>query len=198
MNFIQAVTRNLPECLKAIDDDNAARIKAGRTAVKIEAFRLRGLLQKEIRAGAPGGVPFAPLSEIAKRITAYHHKTKPLLYLARPVRYNVTAGETDNPRFTVEVGFAGNKISKSWLRIAAAVQEEQRIDVTETLRRKFILAGKNIRDREKRKYFFVRKETTTLRSPARQIIDPFWDAHKRESFENIQNNFARKLRGERI
>ena len=54
----------LDQAIKELQDANAARIKAGRYAVKAEAYRLMRLLQAEIKAGAPGGRKFADLGII--------------------------------------------------------------------------------------------------------------------------------------
>jgi hypothetical protein len=58
----------------------------------------------------------------------------------------------------------------------------------------------NLRKRKapEAKYFFLRKTTTTFKTPKREIIEPFLNAHKGMIGPNVVANFERKLRGERI
>ena len=60
------------------------------------------------------------------------------------------------------------------------------------------LAGQSGRNKGKAIYFFLRKETTTFTTPARDVIDAFWASHQGEVMGNIRSNFERKMRGERI
>ncbi len=63
----------------------------------------------------------------------------------------------------------------------------------------FIRIGSKMGERSRlRKYYFLRKATSTLTTPPRPIIVPFWSAHKGEAERNIVSNFNRKMRGERI
>lgn len=97
------------------------------------------------------------------------------------------------------VGWVGPKVSKSWKRIAEAQQKGFTSEITEGRRRYFRNLGLLIDKRSKfRKYFFLRKETSKFVTPARPIMDPFWDAHKRKAWHNIRENYRRKMRGERI
>ncbi|HCY86664.1 MAG TPA: hypothetical protein DHV36_16145 [Desulfobacteraceae bacterium] len=92
--------------VKAVDrylvKEEARAQKARNTALRVEGYRLKNLLQKEIRQGAPGGRQFTPLSWIARRIWRRPNR-KPLDQLSKGVRYDV------NPRepYAVAVGFVG-------------------------------------------------------------------------------------------
>lgn len=129
--------------------------------------------------------------------------------LALAVRYNVV----QNP-FAFHVGWTGPKVSKSWKRLAEIHQEGFSRNVTEAQRRMFARRGGELKGKWRKgggrsgawewsanpavKYFFLRKGTTKMTTPARPIISPFWAAHERESWHNIRDNFRRKRRGERI
>lgn len=187
--------------LKSADE---TRKKAGITAVRVEAFRLQGVLRKEIRAGAPGGHRFSVL----RVITRGNRRRRPLRGLARWVYYWVTtqSGTVTN----ISVGFGGKGLksysSMSILKIAKLQQEgfsasADSATTYSTLRKFFRrLGAKYVKAGSKRvaKFFFLKKSTSTLKTPARPIIDPFWDAHKMEAWKNIKSNFNRKLAGERI
>jgi len=85
-----------------LDKANENAQKAYNTALRVEGSRLKNLLQKEIREGAPGGIRFLPLSYLSR----YHWKRpnrNPLESLAKGVRYDVNP----RPPYAVAVGFVG-------------------------------------------------------------------------------------------
>jgi hypothetical protein len=187
--------------------------KAEDDAVRIEGFRLMRLLRKEIAQGAPGGRPFAPLSIIRRT----QHATKrgglranrPLARLSRAVGYEV---KKHSPA-ELTIGFVGRASSVTWRRLAKMHQEgfEKSVDAPYgrfgpgSVREVLAWYGslfdptrfKKSRSR-RRNVFFLRKQTGSLKTPARPIIDPFWDAHRSQAMANIRENFRRKLSGERI
>jgi hypothetical protein len=181
--------KNLAGDLKA---ENRRQKKALETAIKVEGFRLRRQLQKEIRAGAPGGEEFAPLSMMARK---RRRRTKSLVPLAKAVRYHIerdSAGEIQ-----MAIGWTGPQVSKSWKRIAQKQQEGFTVNVSQKQREFLARYGGEIRGKYK-PYFFLRRETREMEVPARPIISPFWTAHDEEARRNIAKNFLRKLKGERI
>ena len=96
-------------------------------ATRVEGLRLKKLLQQEIRAGAPGGRPFSPLTEMAKRMTERRSKNRrPLSRLAIPIRYRVSR-EGGNYKVRIGVVDPGKgkhpRTSVSWKRIARFQQE---------------------------------------------------------------------------
>ena len=183
--------------LKKADDQ---RKKAGETATRVEAYRLSGILKKEIKVGAPGGRSFKPLSTIG-RTTGRPKNRTPLKRLAVPVRYNVVK---DSSGTTFEVGFVDSRsgpLSQSWKRIAERQQAGGMASLSTPKRRilGMFLAEKGGKARGgTKRYFFLKKSTRRFYLPARPIIDPFWDAHESEAGRNIAENFRRKMRGERI
>jgi hypothetical protein len=183
---------------------NAEKVrKASRTALKIEGYRLRELLQKDLRRGEAGASAFSPLTEIAKRLGKPKDR-KPLSRLAVAVRCEM---EPRPSGAAMQIGFLvpnvqkrGNRMSKSWLRIAQAAQEGSETPFTEERRRALLSVGERMRKRKEpeAKYFFLRKTTTRFKTPARPIIEPFLQAHRAEIGPNVKDNFERKMRGERI
>ena len=181
------------------------------TAVRVEGFRLKNLLQKEIRQGAPGGRRFAPLSYISRRlvkqIEIYGGRTerqspnrKPLARLAHGIRYNVA---TTNP-FKMMVGFVqpgrgSSSVSKSWRRLAKYHQTGFSHAVSDSLRRLIVWRGGMLGSMEGQQTpFFLRRTTRQFKTPGRAIVDPFWQAHKNTARKNISKNFKAKMAGKRI
>ena len=194
---IRLVVANMRAFKAEMDKADKARRKAGQTAVKVEGYRLMKVLKGEMRAGAPGGRKLEPL----RVISGGKPNRKPLAALARnAVRY-MAMGR--GAHFQVSVGFLFVKSSHSWVRIAARQQEGFTTAAdsiaaggTATLRQSFIRRGSALGKKNARsKYFFLRKSTKELRTPARPVIDPFWAAHELEAERNIISNFNRKLAG---
>ena len=179
--------------LKEFEKDNQRRVKASRDALKVEAWRLRIWLRSDIRSGISGNKRFSPLSIIGRFFSK--HKDRPLYKLALPVRYDVVGRDP----FHIEIGFTG-KVSASWKRIAERQQEGQGVSVTEGVRRFWMLTGAQLKKKKRTeaKFFFLKPSTMNLKIPKREIIDPFWDAHKGDVMRNIKEHYERKLRGERI
>lgn len=199
MSLVSFGIKNLRQFKKDLERDQRQIEKAGHTAARVEGYRLSSELKTEIKAGAPGGRKFSPLTEIARRMRRPMNRT-PLKRLAIPVRY---AARMTGQGFEVAVGFVdpgrGKALSKSWKRIAIEQQEGFTRSPAQTRRLAIIRTaarlGKRARGRQK---LFLRKSTRRFKTPGRPIIDPFWMAHKNEAKRNIRYNFERKMAGERI
>jgi hypothetical protein len=193
--MIEASIKNLSNLQKDISAIRKAEVKALDTAVKVEGYRLRTLLKNEIKSGSPGGRTFKPLTIMARRKGRGFKANKPLQRLALGIRYHVAK---QSP-LELHIGWTGPQVSESWKRIAERQQEGFSSPVTERRRRFFMHRGAELSPRSSnRKYLFLKDSTHELDTPARPITDPFWQAHRVESWNNIRNNFRRKLRGERI
>lgn len=194
------VRTNFASFIKDFKRADAARIKAGQDAVKIEGYRQMRVLQAEIKAGEPGKQKLKGLREISKRYPGGRLKptaARPLSNLFHAIRYKVTKeGEL---RF--EFGAIHGKTSNTWVGIMKRRQEEHNYPVTDEMRKYLAKIGTILRGKKKlaewpAKAFFLK--TNTFKNPARDIIDTFWAAHRSEVMPNIERNFEKKLRGERI
>lgn len=199
MSVIKKISTNFDRFRRNLDQAWKIRKKASETATKVEAYRLSGVLKEEIKEGAPGGVTFAPLTEMARRLRRPANRTA-LKRLAIPVRYAVSRSVG---KFVVSIGFVdpgrGRPLSKSWKRIAKRQQKGFIEKLTPQKKLQIIKFGAGLSKRAKnRRFLFLRKSTKALKTPARPIIDPFWKTHRREAEKNIDRNFERKLAGERI
>lgn len=190
--------RNGSDFRQAMGREREKIRKAAIDATKVEGYRLMRLMKDEIRAGAPGGQAFAPLSVLR---LGKGSGRKALSRLAIAPRYMALGqGETTK----VMVGFLTIKSSKTWVNIAKKHQEGFEVDADKlqwgatTLRKQFARRGAKIKDESIRKYFFLRRSTEKLKTPPRDIVVPFWKAHNQEALRNIQANFIRKMKGERI
>lgn len=202
LNRQGAVFRGVDDTARWLKKEHARSEKSMETAIKVEGFRLRRRLKTEIRKGAPGGRQLEPLSYIARRA----HRSaqgggrispnrKPLSRLALGVRYDVQT----RPAFAFKVGWVGPKVSKSWKRLAKMHQEGFTRDITRAQREFMARRGGNLGTVEGGDTpFFLRKSTRYFHTPARPIMEPFWQAHEDEALRNINRNFGLKLKGQRI
>lgn len=191
--MIDVTFKGIDRLQRRIRAERQREKKALDTAVRVEAFRLTTQLKKEIRAGAPGNRRFAPLSVIARRL--YHRgRNQPLYRLALAVRYHVA----DRDPLQVHIGWTGPRVSARWKRLAKMQQEGFTADVSESRRRFLAAYGAGLRNTRQARYFFLRKTTRSIKTPARPILDPFWAKHEGEVRQNITVNFRRKLAGHRI
>jgi len=198
--YARFVSRNLAQLQRELKAFDSKRKPVAETATKIELYRLMRLLQGDLRQGQVAGSPFTPLRVVSRGTRT---SKKPLAALAVAVRYSV---KKEGDSTVMSVGFDGPQSSKAWRKIAHAVQEGGDINPDmrvfgSTLRKHWIRIGgdyKKGRGKGVAKFFFLRKATTSLKLPSRQIVEPFWNAHKDEAERNIVSNFQRKLAGERI
>lgn len=188
---ITPAIRGVAQLEKSLKAESRRQKKALATAVKVEGYRLRKLLQREIRQGAPGGRQFADLSMIARKRA---RRKKPLAPLAKAVRYHIASQDP----IEMSIGWTGPGVSKSWKRIATKHQEGFDINVSKSQRRYLARYGGSLGRSKFKPFFFIRSNTSKFSVPARPITEPFWDAHEGEARRNITRNYQRKLRGERI
>ncbi len=228
MISIEIKTNSLTDIYKAVDGYREGCEKQLNAAIRVEGYRLMKLLKKQIRAGAPGGRRFAPLSFIARQ-RLHRGRNRPLEALANGVRYQVD----QNSPISMRVGFVGptsrlqlrepgrresELLSKSWVNIAAKHQAGftvQRLgeimrrgsvwggEGTETVGARLAREGSRMLGAKRQGYsrarfFFLRRSAGTLSTPARPIIAPFWASERKNALDNIRENFRRKMRGERI
>ena len=152
---------------------------------------------RDLARGRAGHETFGPLTTIGRYWSDRSPRRKPLAALARAVTYNATGGY-GGEKFGLAVGFTA-RTGISWRRIAAFQQRGGSADVSDRMRRSLRHIGSGFGKRSRlRKYFFLKKSTTTFDVPARPIIGPFWRAHEDESWRNIRKNFRKKMKGQRI
>ncbi len=182
--------------VKFLKKADAHTKKSLNTAIKVEGFRLKKLLQKEIRSGSPGGSRFNVLSFIARKIDRRSPNRKPLTRLAAGVRYHVKSYKP----FQLEVGWPeGNKGSNSWRRLALMLQKGFTKSISKKQRSFILHKGSKLGTIEGGETpFFLRKSTKSFKTPERQIISPFWQANRSKANQNIKRNFKLKLKGAKI
>jgi len=195
-----------------MDRARKTEVKNLNTAIKVEGFRLMKKLKREISQGKPGGRPFAPISTLgahteAKRVYGKSQtakfwapgsmgraKKKALRRLGSVVRYFVSSKDP----FVFRVGWVG-RLSKKWKDLARIHQEGFSRTVSDKKREEFAeMGGTFPRGDPRRKRFFIRETTSSFRTPARPIMDPFWTAYRDDAWRNIKTNWKRKMAGLRI
>jgi len=164
--------------------------KSLQRTLKIVGYKYHKKLKEEIRAEAPGGQDFKKRTIISKHISG---RRKTLSTLATSVRYDYE--RLPNPK--VEIGWVGRKVSKRNKILALAHQEGFSRPVTQKIREHFAAIGGNVRGQKKR-VFFLRKDTERLETEPRPIIQPFWYKHKTDIRTSIDNVFDAKIHNRQV
>ena len=184
--------------------------KALLTAIKVEGFRLRKQLKKDLRAGAPGGRSLRPLSYIARRLdrqvktgggttVRQSPNRKPLARLSMGVKYDARSVTGQ-----VRVGFLNLPGQSGWKQGTwrELVERHQRgfsYSISDRMRRRIVDRGGQLGTVTGGSTpFFLRRTTRRFKTPARQIMLPFWQANQAKASRNIDRNFDLKLKGRRI
>jgi hypothetical protein len=207
---ISVEVKGLSQLQKALGAEQRKRNKALENAIRIEGFRLRKALGQEIRAGAPGGQRFAPLSFIAKkwgrktarRDNSLAQRSDPFgtgkkYSLADAIRYGVSK---QSP-YEFKIGWTNDfltktyQLSKSWINIARKHQAGFTRPITEKQRKSLVHQGSELGKRSKyRKYFFIKKSTAKFTTPKREIMVPFWREQRGSVMDHIRSNYIEQLR----
>lgn len=196
--MIEIKTTSPKQLEKKIGQVEAGLRKAQLNAIKVEGFSLRATLATAIRRGKPApGQGLRDLSIIARTINRKSgiRQPIPLRMLATAVTYDV-----DEASMTMRVGFT--RRTAAWA-IAAARKQQAGFSrpVTPELRLYMLRRGagrsfsRSWRGRRLGNPLFLRRTTTTLTTPARPIVDPFWQHERSASAVRIRKNFRLISRG---
>jgi len=189
--MITAVIRDLKKFKRDVDKEKRDIYKNLKNAVKVECFSKKELLQKEIEAGTPGGVPLTPITEIwrlCRKRKGKDPEAPPLSMLSKVIRYKVKqTPETIHFKF----GFGMPSVSNSWKRIVRVHQKGGVVQSQMQEGKRFFVLGRNPK-------FKIAKRLKTWNLPSRAIIEPFIKKYQHQMIKNIQRNFDRKSRGEWI
>lgn len=209
-NPVSVTIKNLDKVNRYLSGQEKAGDKALKTAVKVEGFRLRNLLKKELKSGRPGGRRLTPLSFIARRLdrviktgggtTARQSPNRsPLARLAMGVNYNASDPNAVKVGWVAPPGRPGNWEQGTWRELAKKHQKGFSTPVSESLRERIARKGGALGKIEDGQVpFFLKKETRQFDTPARPILRPFWIKRQRRAASNIARNFKLKLAGQRI
>ncbi|CCK81201.1 hypothetical protein [Desulfobacula toluolica] len=181
--------------------------RATASALKSEGYRLKGLIQEAIRGGGVDGGwdelnPHTGVLARAKRGSVKNYrmvwkgrkgskkrvrqykevmlskKKAPLSKLAGAVRY-----EYDEDMQMVNIGFMQSAgVSDSMVRLARMHAKGYETRITPRMRKMLFALG-----------FPVKKSTTTLKTPARPVIEPIFEQEKDNIMGNIERKFFRSL-----
>jgi len=195
---VGAIFNGVDRFSATLKKEQARQSKAMNAAIRVEGFRLKNLLQAEIRKGEPGGQRMTPLSYIARRYASDRRANRaPLERMALGVRYHVVS---ERP-YALAVGWVGpvEWTSKRWRRLAQLHQEGFTRTITGRQRRWLARRGGELGKIEGGDTpFFLRKTTRTFNTPARPMMHPFWQAYREQSIRNIHRNFKRKAAGKTL
>lgn len=205
---VKATIKGAEKLYRDIGIENKKQKRALHTAIKVEGFNRLKEMREAIRAGKPGGHPYADqLSKIARRTKRGTLKKNqvPLYRLARLLRYHAEYDGHGNLK--VSFGFkrtGPRRLNSYYQRLVQLHQAGEDVFYTGSrteLGRRFARIGGKLKKKgdSDAQYFFLRKETgRKIHLPGRQIVKPYWADKKDDAVRNIRRNFRRKLAGHRI
>lgn len=212
--MLKASFRVLTDIHKIMEKERQRTKKALGAAVKVEAYRLSNALRDDLKKGAPGGQRFAPLSEIAKRKRSSRKKIpRPFSKLHAFVKYKVEekpngfkgtvgllgapGGRKISPRFAAILAKHGHGFLTPMSKVRMSPEKAGKLGV---IHLGIYKCGTKWKKRNTRwaKYTLLKKGTASFKTPARPIIEPFMKAQGFRILRNIEDNFDRKMKGERI
>jgi hypothetical protein len=201
---------NLEDLMKAFPQDAE---RAAESALRSEGYRLKNLIRIAIKRGGPENDPWPELnphtgvlsrakvglakkSRIVKnykmvwrgpkgkkkRVPQYKQvmlskRRNPLSKMAGAVRY-----EYDEDLEMVSIGFLHTHASAQVLRLARMHARGYETPITPTMRKMLFGLG-----------FPVKKSTTTLKTPARPVIEPIFEQEKDTILRNLEMKFIRNV-----
>lgn len=143
--MITVTIKNPNHITNALGKEKKHGIDAGRSAIRKESYRLQKLLQKEIKAGAPGGRTMAALGAMARETKRGASDRQPMARMRHMMKYDLVKrgsiwyaklGYIPGLKGTKNISPKGTKIS--WGRIMELHESGVSIKVTDKMRRKFL------------------------------------------------------------
>jgi hypothetical protein len=223
--MIDVAVKGMKQVLRNLDKAELQNIRDVNTAFRIEGLRLKNLLQRQIRDGAPGGQHFAdrtllskywggrrrprnnpPLNRLAYGVRYYVPNTvEPRLqvgYVGPVSRSEVAAMTNSGLRLSSSGGFRGiqarNMTSKSWRRLAQIHQEGFERIVSPAQRASLWSAADTVPERIARIFAGAASRRYVFETPARRIIDPFWEQQKHITPRNVRRNYYKLSAGMKV
>ena len=197
--MLSFVVKGAEKTLAALAQEDRRQKRALVTALKREGYLRAKELQREVRAGAPGGQAFAPMSKmfgVMSRLNRRHGYAKGFIQSGNLIQYDVM-GSDENA--IVSVGWPTSRVPGSFRKLMADLQEGKTTSVSAEQRRFFAgVAGQSGSRTNARKYLFLKRSTSSFRMPGRPVITPYYNAHRSEFLPSIRKNWIAKMKGQRI
>lgn len=192
-DLMTVIPKGLKKVKKDLDGWEQKKDKALGTSVKVELFRIRGVIKAGVRSASPGGNALDKLTALARFREGRFRGMLPFRGMSKSVKYEFDARSKKG-----RVGWTP-ETSPNLRRLARRFQEGFETPITDKQRSLFARRGSELSSRSRlRKFFFLKKDTTTMETPERQIVGPIYDAERDDIKANLRRNFKRKMRGERI
>lgn len=184
LNIFAKINKESINVIKKFKEENIRVRKAMVTAIQVEAYRLAKEGKDDLRKNRLHLAPLVPLRKKSGRRQRIRKKGKaPLSGIAIGIRYKV-----DKKNMTASVGFLGQSVKEhNFRRIAGKSAPGYTIYYTKKFRRYMLRRGVRLK-----------VSTKTAKVAARPIIKQIEKITGKDMYNNIKNNFRRKLKGERI
>jgi hypothetical protein len=217
---------NLADKVGAFDEKSRRALNAAIRGEGYRLMRLMQQQVRRGAPGGRRFAPLSFIARIMRFGRARRHagqlgRNEPLKALAQAIKYLVPkkdpvefhfgfVGPVNRSEMRAMNAHASQLISKSWQYIAAQQQAGFTTPFDRVIRRGVstraaVFARQGAAQTGKRgvrysrgRFFFLRKTTQALHTPARPIIAPFWQSEASGVIEHVRENFRKKMAGERF
>ena len=184
LNISAKINKDSINVIKKFKEEDIRIRKAIITAIQVEAYRLAKEGKDDLRKNRLHLAPLVPLRKKGGRKQRIRKAGKaPLSGIAIGIRYKV-----DKKNISASIGFLGQSAKEHNLRrIAGKSAPGYTIYYTKKFRAYMVRRGVRLK-----------ASTKTAKVVARPIIKQIEKITGKDMYDNIKNNFRRKLKGERI
>jgi len=182
------------------------RVGGSHKALKETAKDSVKKFKTELRTGGVGGSPFDKLRNVSRFTLGKTKKggagvtgpkrNRPMAAFAKHVRMDP---KRTGSSLSLEIGFvkARGRGSQGMINLAGILQKKGSQSVSDKKRKFFRAVGGELMRRNKKsmaKFFFVKDATTVFERPAREMVDPFWEANSDKILRDVRSLYSRYVK----
>ena len=178
---------------------HTSKDKAMEAAIKVELFRLKDVIKSGIQGHDPGAEPYKELTSLGRY--TYPGRFIPSLPYGRSNFKTLISYEFVKNGGGIGQGSVGwlKRTGPSLRNLMEQYQKGATRNVTKFQREYFARIGGALGRRSRlKRHFFLKKTTTQLVTPPRQVIAPVFRFEKGRIMQNVKNNFRLKMMGRKI
>ncbi len=189
---------------KLLREADKKRVGGGHKALRETGKDAVKRLRADIRGGGVGGSNFGKLRNVSRFTLGKKFmsnivgpkRNRPMAGFAKHVRLNPIR---EGSSLSLGIGFvkARGRGSQGMINLAGILQKAGRQNVSARRRGFFRAVGSELVRRNKKsmaKFFFLKDTTTSMHRPAREMIDPFWDANSDKILRDVKSLYLRYAR----
>jgi len=186
---------------KLLAEADKRRVSGGHKALRETGKDSVKKFKSELRSGGVGSSPFDKLRNISRFTLSKGDikgpkRNRPMAAFAKHVRMNP---KREGSSLNLEIGFvkARGRGSQGMINLAGMLQKKGRQNVSAKRRNFFRAVGSELVRRNKKsmaRFFFLKDTTTAFERPAREMVDPFWEANSDRILREVKSLYLRYVK----